>query len=50
MKYSQIEPITQASAMEALQRDDPAELLKVVISVGMFEEDLPWGQEFCIRF
>lgn len=47
--YQSIEPVEVKNAEAALARNNPDELLLVAISVGMYAENLPWGEAFCLR-
>ena len=47
--YQSIEPVEIEDAEAALERDNPNELLLVAISVGMYSEDLPRAEAFCLR-
>ena len=49
LKYHVIEPVDRHVAEAALRRDDPDELLFVVLSVALHEPDPEWAQEFCLR-
>jgi hypothetical protein len=47
--YQAIEAISTDGAEAAIHRDDPAELLLVAISVGLYSDDLPWAEQFSLR-
>jgi hypothetical protein len=47
--YEAIEPVGNADAAAALARDNPDELLHVAIGVGMYSDDLPWAEQFCLQ-
>lgn len=47
--YKPIDPVTVKDAEAALERDDPDELLTVVIAVGRYSVDISWAEAFCLR-
>lgn len=49
-QYEAIEPYERTEIEAAVQRNDPSELLKVVLSVALHEEDREFAEAFCLRF
>ena len=47
--YQSIDPVEAEKAEAAFRRNDPAELLLVVIGVGLHCGDLAWAEDFCLR-
>ena len=47
-RYAPIEPITRKTAEQALRINDPEELGRIVIAVGLHEDDFQWAQSFCL--
>ena len=52
MDQSRYEPISETSRAEvgaAIERDDPEELLRVVLSAALHAEDPAWAEELCLH-
>jgi hypothetical protein len=49
MEYEEVIPRSKNQAEAALSRDLPEELHSVVLSVGLFADDLKWAQCFCAK-
>ncbi len=47
MRFEPIDAQSRATAESARERNDPDELLQVVLAVALHEEDLPWAEQFC---
>ncbi len=47
--YEPIPEYPRDEVEQALARNDPEELLRVVIGVALYEEDLGYSQQLCIR-
>lgn len=50
MRYEPVEPHTREDAEAAFARDDPDELVRVLLGLSWYEPDWPWVQEQCLRF
>lgn len=49
LKYAAVEPLTHEEAEAALARNDPEELLNVVLGVALHDPDGAWAEEYCLR-
>src|SRR6476646_1386889 len=49
LKYDPIPVLTWAEIEDAIQRDDPQELLYAVLSAALYAEDQEWAQDVCLR-
>lgn len=49
MKYQEIPNYSKEQAESALTREEPSELLEVVIGVGLHAEDFEWAEGYCMR-
>jgi hypothetical protein len=47
MKSESVPKVSQDEAEAALLRNAPKELARVVLSVGMHAESLPWAEDYC---
>jgi hypothetical protein len=50
MRYEPVEPYSREQAEAAFARDDPHELVKVLLGLSWYEPDRRWVQEQCIHF
>lgn len=49
MKYEAIEPRTKEEVEAAISRNDPHELLYVVIAAALYSDDPHWAEGVCLR-
>ena len=49
MKYEEIGSYTKAEAEAALIRNNPAELTRVVIGIGLHTADFDWAESYCMK-
>ena len=49
MFSEELQPINRLSAQDAVATDVPDQLAKAVLSVALYEPDLHWAQEYCIK-
>jgi len=49
MRYESIPPLSRAEVLSAVERNDPAELLRVVLSAALHDPDPDWAMELCFR-
>jgi hypothetical protein len=47
--YEPIDPISKAEAEHALVRNNPDELWRLIIAVGLHEPDAAWAESCCVR-
>jgi hypothetical protein len=49
MRYEAIDRMSRDEVDVALERDDPEELLRVVLAVALHSEDDVWAASICVR-
>ncbi len=47
--YEEIHPLTQSEVETAIEQNNPAELLYVPIAVSLYEAELAFAEDVCIR-
>jgi hypothetical protein len=49
LEYEPIPVLSRAEIEDAIERDDPQQLLYAVLSAALYSDDQKWGQEICLR-
>ncbi len=49
MKYEEIRELSETEIEAAIWRDNPDELLYVVLSAALYSEDSAWAEDVCVR-
>jgi len=49
MQFEDLPPMHETEIESAISRNDPFELARVVVSIGLHSEDRDWAEKLCIR-